>query len=148
MKIEKMLEQYAESKRKFLTEAQGAFKEFIKEFFDMNPEIRVIKWSQYTPYFNDGDSCIFNVHEPTFSNSEPDNVTCWGELEEERDREFAFQGEWSIPTHLEHKEDVFEDFTRVICSSEMKDVLHGMFGDHVCVTCTSEGIDVEEYEHD
>lgn len=151
MKIEKLMEQYAESKRKFLTEAQEAFKEFLKEFFDSNPEITVIKWSQYTPYFNDGDSCIFGVNDPVFSNSDPDNVSCWGnwgELEEERDREFVFQGTWSIPTHLEHKKDVFAEFTRIICSSEMEDVLYRMFGDHVCVTCTREGISAEEYEHD
>lgn len=29
------------------------------------PEVRGLAWTQYTPYFNDGDSCVFGVGEPS-----------------------------------------------------------------------------------
>jgi hypothetical protein len=35
----------------------------VQSFFDACPEIESIFWTQYTPYFNDGDSCEFSVHE-------------------------------------------------------------------------------------
>lgn len=35
----------------------------VHSFFDACPEITSIHWTQYTPYFNDGDSCEFSVHE-------------------------------------------------------------------------------------
>lgn len=39
-------------------------------------------------------------------------------------------------------------FSRMINSSEMKDIFLAMFGDHVKVTATREGFDVEDYDHD
>lgn len=35
----------------------------VQSFFDACPEITSIFWTQYTPYFNDGESCEFSVHE-------------------------------------------------------------------------------------
>lgn len=32
-----------------------------------HPEVTGIAWTQYTPYFNDGDPCVFSVGEPYFS---------------------------------------------------------------------------------
>jgi len=30
------------------------------------PGVDAVQWEQYTPYFNDGDVCVFSVHEPEF----------------------------------------------------------------------------------
>lgn len=27
------------------------------------PEVEAVRWEQYTPYFNDGDVCVFNIHD-------------------------------------------------------------------------------------
>jgi hypothetical protein len=148
MKLEKLIEDYTEAKKQFTVAAQESFKEYLKEFFDANPEIKVIKWQQYTPYFNDGDECVFNVHDVTFSNSDADNVSAWGELNEEREGEFAFQGTWGMPDEMKAKKDVYDNLNGIICSSEMQDIMRAMFGDHVTVSCTREGIDVDDCEHD
>lgn len=37
-------------------------KEFQK-IFDAIPELGLITWNQYTPYFNDGDECVFRVND-------------------------------------------------------------------------------------
>lgn len=43
--------------------AEDAFRETFAEIFQKNLELKSIFWKQYTPYFNDGDTCIFNRHE-------------------------------------------------------------------------------------
>lgn len=56
------------SLRKTLMEqAQTAIKEAFEGFLKAHPQCKTVVWSQYTPYFNDGDGCIFSVNEPTFS---------------------------------------------------------------------------------
>ena len=42
---------------------QVSFGEIVQDFFARNPEFAGIRWNQYTPYFNDGDECVFNVHD-------------------------------------------------------------------------------------
>lgn len=37
-------------------------KECVNEIFASNSSIESLGWSQYTPYFNDGDTCHFSVH--------------------------------------------------------------------------------------
>jgi|SRR5579885_2153123 len=49
--------------RKLQQEGKAAVKDAFKDLFDKYPEIRSVVWSQYTPYFNDGDTCTFSVHE-------------------------------------------------------------------------------------
>ena len=49
-----------------MKELQGDFNQIIKLFFDECPKVQAVVWSQYTPYFNDGDECVFSVNEPCF----------------------------------------------------------------------------------
>lgn len=41
--------------------------EIMKIFFEANPQVASISWTQYTPYFNDGDACEFDVGERRFT---------------------------------------------------------------------------------
>ena len=38
-----------------------------QQLFKSCPELESVFWHQYTPYFNDGESCEFSVHEPYFT---------------------------------------------------------------------------------
>ena len=58
-KLNVIIEKYSEAKKQFQAEATQLLKEEFKEFFKKVPEVKVIKWTQYTPYFNDGDPCEF-----------------------------------------------------------------------------------------
>lgn len=154
-KMNEVIAEFARQRQEFQTIAQNNLKAVFKEFFDETPEIKVIKWTQYTPYFNDGDPCYFSVHEPTFSNCDDSNlVSTYGELdmsEDEAEQEglFAFEGTWSRPDNLpKHVVENTDKLCEFINASEMEDVLLAVFGDHVCVTVTRDGIDVEEYSHD
>lgn len=46
-------------------EGKGLFLEDLKEkIFDKYPAVKEISWTQYTPYFNDGEPCVFSVNTP------------------------------------------------------------------------------------
>lgn len=49
-----------------MAELQGDFNQIIKLFFEECPKVQAVVWNQYTPYFNDGDECVFSVNSPTF----------------------------------------------------------------------------------
>lgn len=55
-----------EMRKAHMKELQGEFNEIIKLFFEECPKVQAVVWSQYTPYFNDGDECVFSVNEPSF----------------------------------------------------------------------------------
>ncbi len=49
-------------KEEIKTESEAAFKEESKNFFEKYPNIESFSWTQYTPYFNDGNECVFSVN--------------------------------------------------------------------------------------
>src|SRR5689334_1109830 len=58
--IRAMREAYEE---KIKNEGQAALKAEFAGFFEKNPKVEAIRWTQYTPHFNDGDPCTFSLHE-------------------------------------------------------------------------------------
>jgi len=38
------------------------FNDGFKEIFESCPELVGVRWTQYTPYFNDGDACNFRSY--------------------------------------------------------------------------------------
>lgn len=147
--LNRLIQEHAKAKQEFQNLASKLIKEEFKGFFKAVPEVTVIKWTQYTPYFNDGDPCVFGVNEPTFSNaSDGSEVTAWGDYEGEEAEVFSFQGTYRMPAQLQDKAKHIESLTEMICSDAMEEVLLGAFGDHAVVTVTADGIDVDEYEHD
>src|SRR4051794_19743146 len=50
-------------KAELKTIGERLFKEGSQDIFDMFPELQSFSWTQYTPYFNDGDECIFRVND-------------------------------------------------------------------------------------
>lgn len=51
-----------ELEEKIKKQGQIMFFEVAKEIFDKYPTVRAFSWNQYTPYFNDGDECVFSVN--------------------------------------------------------------------------------------
>ena len=167
--LDKLIADQAALHRAFQTKAQALFKTVTREFFDKNPAVTMIVWNQYTPYFNDGEECVFNVHEPNFTNcplDEKDDINKWGEYDGDNEEVWCIANpSWimSSPSKYYDKEkaslnslaeakqidiDSMEKFNSMMQSPEMEDVFRAMFGDHVTVIATREGFDVEELEHD
>lgn len=120
-------------------------------------------WQQYTPYFNDGDTCEFDAH--SFwarTASDADAQADRRDLQLGRyanlhrtlgGRRLAESGAYPRP-ELPYEGADEERYVRVraladaIDGGEFDDVLLEAFGDHATVTVRRTGILVEYYEHD
>jgi len=124
---EKMAEARALVKNVFAAGAQQLVKDL---------EVESFSWTQYTPYFNDGDVCEFGAH---IDYPHIEGFNEYGEnfkVDEE---------EWEAAKIApKEKYQLVRDFLRQF---EEDDYLF-MFGDHAEVTVTATNIEVEDYEHD
>lgn len=140
-KIKRQQEELAEQVRKVF--AAGA-----KEMFKQYPDLEYFAWTQYTPYFNDGDPCTFRTNtdylELKMQPNSTDETTYYtdhffphgvkGRMEREGRTEM---------TRLEKVGCAVSKFLEVF---EEDDFLN-MFGDHARVIVTREGVTTELYDH-
>lgn len=105
---------------------RGLIREALAPVFEQFAELRAVRWTQYTPYFNDGAACRFGSSHADYSST----------LTEE-DGDF------------EDGDDRFDGPVTKALSAFSDDDMEAIFGDHVEVTVSRTGeITVEEYEHD
>jgi hypothetical protein len=127
------------------SEGKKALNELLMDFFATNTDVEALQWTQYTPYFNDGDSCNFSVHEPEvkfFEGKSPKEIAA-----DEDNSDYGRQGfvsRYSIP------EGTLRESVRELSNtlSSIEDVLEEALGDHLEVTATRNGVEVSEYSHD
>ena len=121
----KTVEEY----KAFLGKAQEEFKEkggelfkaLLSPVFENFPEVNSISWTQYTPYFNDGDECTFGVR-----NDYPE-----------------VNGE-----EVDYKSKLLKDIVENLQAID-EDIYKFAFGDHVKVTIHRDGkVEIDEYSHD
>ena len=134
-------------------------------------------WTQYTPYFNDGEPCVFSVGEPWFrtiddvkgKTSDPDDDEY--DYEDDDSYTVGYGGhptlgkqnyEWDNPRDWDNRRKVYGPYegnhqaSFMVCSAladainsaAFEDVLLEAFGDHAQVTVRATGITVDSYEHD
>lgn len=102
------------------------------------PELEKLRWTQYTPYFNDGDTCYFGFHGLQYKLKEDEESGDYGDG-------FEYASSYGDSTQIEKA--VAELSSRL---NKLKDALEIAFGDHAEVTIdiATKEITVEEYEHD
>jgi hypothetical protein len=110
--------------KKIQAEGMIAVKEFLKEYFEKRPDVYGIKWTQYTPYFNDGEPCVFRLG----------GVSAFPTKED-----FENGDRYDFESYNEEPETSL---------SQIEDILEVIFGDHTEVSATRDEITTEEYEHD
>lgn len=78
----------------------------FKSFFERFPEVYCVCWTQYSPYFNDGEPCRFGVNESSvvFLDQLDDDFECLADI---------FPGDdgytrWNLDTS-------YEPIGRVLC---------------------------------
>jgi hypothetical protein len=136
-----------------------------------DPVISAFGWTQYTPYFNDGEPCIFSVGTPWFT-------TVGGrQPDEEDERGWGFEEDsFTIshhptlghqPSRFGYVADVYQRtwegeyvgeheqswkrcraLSDAIESEAFDDALLAKFGDHAQVVIRPSGITVSDYSHD
>ena len=143
-----LIENYNKMRDEFTAKCRKEINVLLQDIFKEFPELNVIKWTQYTPYFNDGDECIFSVHAPIFSNCDPEdeNLTSYGY--DGDDENVWTEDGYSDKSYLPGLKAVYKKFEKIIQSDTMSDVMKDAFGDHSEVTVSRSGIVIGDYEHD
>jgi hypothetical protein len=145
------------------------FKEAVETIFEEHPKLVAFSWTQYTPYFNDGDACTFSAHtddpyiqfgdeedlnEYHFRDSDrvcdgEEEVTDWrGRTVKQTKYKWVKRQvtEEESSKHAAHK--ALGEFLGLFCSDDYE----AMFGDHVSVIVTKKDngvkIETEGYSHD
>lgn len=119
--------------------------------------VESVRWTQYTPYFNDGDPCEFSTiiygGGVKLSFGDPDH----GDYENGYYEEFRFYNSSTrsfepITTINDHDvtalSEAFIVFEEALSNGKHEIFLQQNFGDPAEVTATKEGFDVEFYDHD
>lgn len=139
---------------------------FMQEVLD-DPTIVAFGWSQYTPYFNDGEPCVFSVNELWVrTETDPDPAKTYGYDDLSV---CSYLGHPSLGKVNGHQEGDWPNQEYVIDSYEGPDrarfercfalgaalqgghydnVLLDAFGDHAEITVTREGITVDSCDHE
>ncbi len=136
--------------------AQNVVKDGTKEIFNTYGDIiHSFGWRQYTPYFNDGDSCEFSMHELfVIAHADLDEYEDHGDWVYEGSPSFMsysygsevsrITGDQADDRYIEAKQACESIYSALATGDLAKDV----FGDHVKVIFTPEGVDVEDYQHE
>lgn len=153
-------------------EGGSIVRETMQPIFDLG--ITFVRWTQYTPYFNDGDPCEFGVN-ADFTLGWPGGIedALWeigyrfnefrpysyygrseaetARLNEEYKREHEAARQELVDAGITQE---FIETVRQVCKpvqdflNANEEMLKMAFGDHAEITVTPEGIEVDDYEHD
>ncbi len=115
------------------------------------PNVHSVRWTQYTPYFNDGDPCIFGVNGVLVKllDGDPEDGDYGdGYIDGYAMRVYSegYKQKPSVKPEFESLYPVFNALEEQI--EHFEDFFQESFGDHAKVTATSAGFEVEFYEHD
>lgn len=151
--------------------ASELFSKEARTLFEQFPMVKSVTWTQYTPFFNDGEECTFRPNCPAsdnaygelnFNGTYEDDPECeawykkasaevyvnnpeykgWRETPGVRSY-VAVKNEDFDPAYKE-AEDTFKEFFKQFST----DMYKSLFGDHVQCTLTVDGVETEEYEHE
>lgn len=114
------------------------FAEYSKKLFQDHPDLVSFSWTQYTPYFNDGDACHFGVN--SYLN------VCFSNGDEMEDWEIGYSRKYAEGFSEDHM--VAADRAHELVSGVPEEVMEKLFGDHVEVTVYSDRVEIEDYYHD
>lgn len=132
---------------------QQAVKEYLQGFWEKNPSISGLRWSQYTPYFNDGDPCVFRVNDVRFRFE--DTPEDGGDYEDGYEDLWSYKYSRFRDTPREDRDVVLEQIPEFVAARTLNSIwsnnemtMLSVFGDHVQITADRNKIEVDEYNHD
>jgi hypothetical protein len=149
MDIKTYLEKKKELDSLIEKEGRSILSGFFSDFFADHPDIHAIKWTQYTPYFMDGDPCVFGLndvhlcHKPLSDLNR--DLNSWSDNPEDENGEEVDHGWLSTQSPTER---AFEGQLQTL-----EDLCLKAFDDHAEILATRGNnsvveFEVSEYEHD
>jgi len=137
--LEVLANELTETRKHYREKAQKVLTEHLfPTFFGDHPEIKMIYWTQYTPYFNDGDECVFRI-----------NDVCVSDVTDHEETYESFLNEkstWKLREALSEDVGILDEFFQ-----DNEDILKEIYGNHVIVNIYNEDpirTVVEEFDHD
>lgn len=134
-RFDELNEELRAVQQKYKTAIKELFLEEAVKLLERYPKVPDFGWTQYAPYFNDGEPCYFRVH--------ADNIHIYGMNIDYEDYE-AFED------YFESEEE-FNKFCKEaieLVAEVDEDVMEEMFG-HGLVTVERDGtVTTEPYDHD
>ena len=124
------------------------------ELFDKYPNLVSFSWTQYAPYFNDGEACTFGVNADDipaeFTEDSGDIIDFYdrdsGEKYNYTTKSYAKTGDADI-NYDAHK--YVSEFVSEVVYSIPSDILENTYGSDNRITVTRSGIESDDYcEHD
>lgn len=122
-----------------------------------DPTVSEFGWRQYTPYFNDGDPCVFRPSDIWVRTTADANVEDLFELELHGHPSLGTERWNGARRQYEQVERTPEQqataercraLNDAVAGGAFNDVLLDAFGDHAEITVRRGGIKVDFYEHD
>lgn len=114
--------------------AMPIIKEWFRDLFEKFPQVKAVAWTQYTPYFNDGDACVFSKNDMYVTFDDHDDYT-----------ELEFDEELRGPWELREEQ---PELCKYLSDEPPAELFEEMFGDHQKVVATPDGFSAETYSHD
>jgi hypothetical protein len=142
MNLDTLAQIKKEADAKLRADGEAAIRGELRAIFDEHDCLEAIRWRQYVPYFNDGEACTFSIHEP--------EVKCgglvmkYGEPDDGWIETYGTVGD-ACTAPAKRALDAVRSLYRKL--QEIDDVVAACLGEHAEVTCTREGVTVEEYTH-
>lgn len=130
------LEEYQE---KIKNDGLGILRQSFMTFFEKYPLITELSWRQYTPYFNDGEACVFSVH--TYSIE----FKLDGEEERLNVDDYIYDDNFPAPLKTTVKS-AYKELANAL--EAVEDVLQAVFGDHAEIIVNREEVRVESCDHE
>lgn len=128
-------------------EGKKALDAAFQDFFTKYPEVEQLTFTAYTPWFNDGESCEYGVGElNAWGSGRPGGLT--EDLPSVDSGDYPYEGHsvWFM------KDDAceFDQDIKILDKAldSLEDVVKMTLGDHIRVTVTRKGMEIDEYEHD
>lgn len=136
--------------------SDNLFDEFREYIFDKYPLLNSFGWTQYTPYFNDGETCVFyaNIDYLIINDEYAEdsnwfynmNVIDWGKWNPITK---SYHGRIEEPNE-KYNQILFDAHDEIVSflSNFDNDFFLNKFGDHAEIIVTKSGTDISDYDHE
>jgi hypothetical protein len=143
---------FADIKKAKMEISKQLFSAASKALFEKFPKLEKFSWAQYTPHFNDGDTCSFSVHTDTLRSFVYDGESGYDGEETYIEiynigREFDMTLRKYVDVEVGEVEECLKAISNFLESFD-EDYFEESFGDHVEVIVTRDNVETEEYDHD
>lgn len=154
--LERKRSEIKKAKDDIVKYSSDLFDEFREYIFEKYPQIDSFGWTQYTPYFNDGDTCRFSAHTDYIKiNDEysdesnwinPTNIVSYGNWDRDK-KEYVGRVEEENKNYNPELASASEEIIKFLSKFD-NDFYLAKFGDHAEVTVTKDKVDISDCDHE